>query len=504
MMHFLSLEEKKGSDQFDPITYSIFIVHLEKLLKDKREGAQRLACEIVAGLVNGSKLWVFEKLAPVLEWLKPRLSFTLENMSNESERNWGTSIATIYGTCEARQLGWLTDLLFCLIEKPTDNSFHMTTRLYLIHCALNQMEWRIPQQWRKLYQHCSPLVGHTYQNMRYRVGSCLASTSLCDLKGIFVDLELRPFLNLVSVDEILSLINTELESTGLWSTVIQNGLGPASSEITKNKSPANGLIQLEPDSNGNKKGKLILITLVNTLYSLSSQSSHSINPALIRLIPILAHYSNESNEEELKSSCQIQLIRSMGTSYVTEAEISLLFDVCNMTISKCCWWKTKMTLLRFLQVFIFSNIFAMSKCKDKVRELVLTLMTDAQLDVRVASADTLSGFIHCSYIAADNSLMEIVRKLAASKDPIEQHAGVLSLSAIIQAFPYSVPDFLPEMLMALCKHAHDPQPNYGTVKKALSEFKRTHQDCWHEHKQEFSEEQLTVLTDLLVSPNYYV
>jgi len=25
----------------------------------------------------------------------------------------------------------------------------------------------------------------------------------------------------------------------------------------------------------------------------------------------------------------------------------------------------------------------------------------------------------------------------------------------------------------------------------------------HEHKQEFSEEQLAVLTDLLISPNYY-
>ncbi len=44
----------------------------------------------------------------------------------------------------------------------------------------------------------------------------------------------------------------------------------------------------------------------------------------------------------------------------------------------------------------------------------------------------------------------------------------------------------------------------GTVKKALSEFKRTHQDCWHEHKQRFSDDQLAVLTDLLVSPNYYV
>nr|CAD2189936.1 unnamed protein product [Meloidogyne enterolobii] len=33
---------------------------------------------------------------------------------------------------------------------------------------------------------------------------------------------------------------------------------------------------------------------------------------------------------------------------------------------------------------------------------------------------------------------------------------------------------------------------------------RTHQDEWHEHKLEFTEDQLQILTDLIVSPTYYV
>ncbi|VDN35061.1 unnamed protein product [Gongylonema pulchrum] len=85
-----------------------------------------------------------------------------------------------------------------------------------------------------------------------------------------------------------------------------------------------------------------------------------------------------------------------------------------------------------------------------------------------------------------------------------RHAGVLALSAIVLAYPYSVPSFLPEVLMQLCPHTSDKQPMQGTAKKALSEFKRTHQDSWHEHKMQFSEDQLSILTDLLVSPNYYV
>ena len=41
------------------------------------------------------------------------------------------------------------------------------------------------------------------------------------------------------------------------------------------------------------------------------------------------------------------------------------------------------------------------------------------------------------------------------------------------------------------------------IKKTLQDFKRTHQDNWQDHKAKFSDDQLAVLTDLLVSPSYY-
>lgn len=46
-------------------------------------------------------------------------------------------------------------------------------------------------------------------------------------------------------------------------------------------------------------------------------------------------------------------------------------------------------------------------------------------------------------------------------------------------------------------------PLQGTVKKAMSEFRRTHYDSWSEHKQKFTDDQLAVLADLLISPSYY-
>jgi len=90
-----------------------------------------------------------------------------------------------------------------------------------------------------------------------------------------------------------------------------------------------------------------------------------------------------------------------------------------------------------------------------------------------------------------------------SADLVRRHAGVLGLSACILSSPYDVPTWMPQLLMDLSAHLNDTQPIEMTVKKTLSNFRRTHHDNWQEHKQQFTDDQLLVLTDLLVSPCYY-
>jgi proteasome activator subunit 4 len=79
--------------------------------------------------------------------------------------------------------------------------------------------------------------------------------------------------------------------------------------------------------------------------------------------------------------------------------------------------------------------------------------------------------VRAGIITADEELRKSATDLASSTDPVQRHSGVLALSSIVLAFPYSVPDFLPAVLMRLCKHASEKQPIFGTVKRALSDFK---------------------------------
>lgn len=49
-------------------------------------------------------------------------------------------------------------------------------------------------------------------------------------------------------------------------------------------------------------------------------------------------------------------------------------------------------------------------------------------------------------------------KTFPAEDLRERHAGVLGLCAIVNAFPYDVPEFLPDILVLLGDHLNDPQP----------------------------------------------
>ncbi len=41
---------------------------------------------------------------------------------------------------------------------------------------------------------------------------------------------------------------------------------------------------------------------------------------------------------------------------------------------------------------------------------------------------------------------------------MKRHCGVLGLAALVEAYPYSVPMWLPEVIDELAMHLHDPAP----------------------------------------------
>ncbi|RLN45591.1 hypothetical protein BBJ29_007460 [Phytophthora kernoviae] len=87
--------------------------------------------------------------------------------------------------------------------------------------------------------------------------------------------------------------------------------------------------------------------------------------------------------------------------------------------------------------------------------------------------------------------------------------SILSLSAIVLAFPHDVPSFVPPIFEVLGPFLYMKKSSNTisflekAVKETLLDFKRTHQDNWLETKSKFTQPQLDVIEDVAIAPSYF-
>ena len=230
-------------------------------------------------------------------------------------------------------------------------------------------------------------------------------------------------------------------------------------------------------------------------------------------------------DEELHQDSRLCL-SCIAQSFVSENDLSKVIETVEGIIASKSW-HARHTVLNYIQVFAFTNLFSLFANEAAIatlQRLIINLLQDEQFEVYRMASITLSGLIQCGVIPLNEAIFDLGRTLSRTKllqkkrasgiGPVTQdaeyqqrllkrHAGVLVLSACVLSAPYTVPDWMPEVVMSLSEHLHDPQPIQSTIKRTLSDFRRTHHDNWHEDKHKFTSDELAILTDLLVSPSYY-
>lgn len=527
LISFLSLEERKGHDKFDAKRFfmfkglfrnfgdkflPLFVDHLKRLVADKQESLQRCAAEIITGLLKGSKHWNFEKVQSLREQLTPVLKSALNNVTPETLSDWGTCIATISESRDPNKYFWLFELLMEIPIKEESGSFLESSWLYMLLGALSQQEWRVAELLHRLFAYLEPRLSHSYENVREKLGSLLSNIFMYDLPLDMPCLKLSPRREafLKSVLPQLSILDSSDEC-------IDNELPAASGDGPRNN--FNHVIE----SAERKNAINLFRTICRFVVSSVTRTLYAAPPEIFQLLPKLCIMQSDTTDDELQNECKVT-IAVLGHAILRPCSITSAISTLKQIISSNSW-HARSQALSFLQVMVFSNLFSIMHndawCKD-IGELVLRLLEDERVEVREAAAETLGGLLHCEFVKIDKELIRTFlrkcdRKLKRiqsaqggsairSPDPNElkeRHAGVLGLCACVNAYPYDVPDFLPQVLVHLANHLHDPQPIQTTIKRTLSNFRRTHYDNWRDHKLKFTEDQLTVITDLLVSPSYY-
>jgi len=215
------------------------------------------------------------------------------------------------------------------------------------------------------------------------------------------------------------------------------------------------------------------------------------------------------------------------------------------------FWHTRAATLNYLESFAFKHTLILRPALTaRLRICVFKLLSDPQLEVRTHASATLSGLLR---LADEDFVKEVESKsLAGAAEAqafaaherkrqrlkrnasgpalslqskgattgattgaqagkvegsslAERHGTLLGLRALVLTAPYDVPEFLPQVLVALSKSASEPPgPIRDTVTNTLAEFKKTHQDVWAQTKAAFSEDEWNDFNDHSLSPSYYV
>lgn len=231
-----------------------------------------------------------------------------------------------------------------------------------------------------------------------------------------------------------------------------------------------------------------------------------------------------------------------NASDISEADMDALFALLEQ-LSKHRFWKTRAAVLRFLTTFSFYHwLFFAAEMKQRVQSMVRSFLTDEQREVQDMAKYALRSLLHnerpetidelstqwreesqkarvkypklkrlfqkqTSDGASEEELAKTQKRIKSNEDAMAKN--VLGMSAIVLAFPYTLPSFVPPLFEEMGKYLYLKPTSVvvsyleKAVKETLLEFKRTHQENWIETKRQFTPAQLDVIEDVLVAPSYF-
>ena len=208
-----------------------------------------------------------------------------------------------------------------------------------------------------------------------------------------------------------------------------------------------------------------------------------------------------TTQQPVESQTLADLLGVLGTALKTEGT-----------------WKVRLRTIPILEASLIVHNFNVPRTLSKaIFVQLIGMLQDPQVDIRARAALALTSILKCGQKWAVPWMKAQFEKLLAgpplrarggarpfTNDAVlKRHAGVLGMASLIQAFPYTVPEWLPSGLMDLTPYIGDVMPIQSSVRLIFREFKRTHQDSWAEDQAHFTAEQLEVLSGLLIAPTYY-
>ncbi|XP_035710341.1 proteasome activator complex subunit 4A isoform X3 [Folsomia candida] len=529
----------------DGVRLLVGLVHA--LGTDTDQWKQKCAADILCGIMYGMKLWNDEETNKFWEEaLRPVFNDCLNSVTQETMDAW--SVALQYPTipfCQNLRCypGSIADLLQALIgQMAISDSGSGRKARNVLNRDPNKMRFFIEflrQRFIKSLETAQTTSVDAFKemtffdqvitNLQWRGGDLYVQTLDLVKKHFFdspipymsVRTQLGRVLSTFFEWDVESPVPFNSELCPRYDTFVDFIFDRLSSlEEEAAKYQAN-----EKDSEENAEIRKLLLkfkTAMEFIVSATWDNESSVHPSFFRFIPLFCQFESYDPDPEV-STLACSALAGLARTLINPKHMDTLFIYLNQA-SLSPSWRARLCVLEFLKVFALNNtsVFTTSLTwSHQVVDLVLRLLSDRKLEVRELSSKIICGFLHCLLVPEPMELLKSFQKTTQTfkrnrqraKDgkraaliPEEidtAHSAILGLCAFVDTHPYHVPAFLPDILVVLTTHLHDPQPIPATIRKCLSDFRRTHHDNWAIHKTKFTEDQLCILTDIFVSPCYY-
>lgn len=478
---------------------------LQALVAQRDRHPHRAAAELVGGVLRGSKHWPLAAQDAVTASLQTWLPRTMVECTLDSQPAWQMCMEYVCSQRDPRRyFALLTSLwtqareaLAATSLSPGQQAHTQQLLASAVHALQGKaMAWGTDSLADVYLTH----FAHDYQEVRKAVGDGLVELELAHARPAFA-----------SVDALLQHSQAQAGSLLAHDPAMQARCAKLRSQLSAWRA------ERMPSVHGTSTYDRAASTMA--LWICLSLDDHRLGPMstyVLDLMPALFDAFQLRDHEELSATASDVLIQIASHTF-GEAHVAQLLETLLHVLETSTSWHSRADALPLLQIVYFQNLFFWTDAsRQRVLNVLVALLRDPHVEVRDMAATTLSGVVRCSQRAHIVPLSRTFAAMAMTPLPkrgtpgfdealSHVHAGVLGATALVAAFPYDVPDWMPSLVLdTIAPHTDSPVPVSTTVRRCAAEFRRTHQDTWAEDQVHFGDRVQEVHDFTLGRSDYFV
>ncbi|KAJ9109876.1 hypothetical protein QFC19_001855 [Naganishia cerealis] len=500
------------SQAYGPVVLEPLLPIMEGLMEEDKD-KQRAFAEILTGITRSAFVyWPKEARDQLWSWLIPNLDVIFKNIKQDSIDSWLDFWERSFDRRDIRRIRPLLDWIFNKAKNAdyvNGSAFELEKISSFLSSMIGTGGWRYDAWSDELIGLAfrEDIILNPYQEIRRYVADNFLNIenirwhpSYPSAKAFLEDCRNHPDKDVIgSHSTMTEHVKRLISKLPEWRK--ERVPGPSAPQSTYDKAAS---------------------TILRFAYGLNELHASSVFdwavPDLLQELIEIREFKDDPTLSNIATVIAVTLSAVTPPDGVAQQMIDTILAILKTSTS----WRIRLHTLPLLAVLHYRQLPLLGESSNTlIMDALFQCLDDDNLEVRQIACEVLCGVLQCSMRSSIKVLKErFLRQLKASKIPrardtsgnitpqynravINTHGAVLGLIAIIQAHPYTVPSYVPDLWDVLAKHSSDPAPIGPDIRKCAAAFRQTHTDSWHEDKLKFTEDQLSNLSYVISGTSYY-